>query len=191
MAFKRLPVKKILLVLRLFFECGLSGRAIARSINASPSTVGDYVRRARAAGLSWPLPDGMDEAKLEALLFPAPHEQPRARPLPDWRHVHQELRRKGVAQAIIDGALDERGGGSRPGEDGGIGAGAATSMEAEVQAARRLLDGRSTTLGREADPRRRRQKAYALLARHGFPPDVCRTLAASVVPTGDLDDEGV
>ena len=105
--------------------------------------------------------------------------------------LRQELRRKGVAQGIIDGALDERGSGSRPGEDGGIGAGPASSMEAEVQAARRLLDRRSTTLGREADPRRRRQKAYALLARHGFPPDVCRTLAASVVPTGDLDDEGV
>lgn len=102
-----------------------------------------------------------------------------------------ELRRKGVPRAIIDGALDERGSGSLPGEDGAIEAGPATSMEAEVQAARRLLDRRSTTLGREADPRRRRQKAYALLARHGFPPDVCRTLAASVVPTGDLDDEGV
>jgi len=105
--------------------------------------------------------------------------------------LRQELLRKGVPRAIIDGALDARGSGSRPGEDGATGAGASTSTEAEVQAARRLLDRRAATLGREADPRRRRQKAYALLARHGFPPDVCRALAASVVPTGDLDDEGV
>jgi regulatory protein len=105
--------------------------------------------------------------------------------------LRRELLRKGVPRPIIDGALDERGRGSRPGQDGGTGAVPVTSMEAEVQAAGRLLDRRATTLGREADPRRRRQKAYALLARHGFPPDVCRTLAASVVPPGDLDDEGV
>ena len=55
MAFKRLSMRKIHRVLRLSFEAGLSIRAIARSIQASPSTVGDYIRRARTAGLSWPL----------------------------------------------------------------------------------------------------------------------------------------
>jgi regulatory protein len=105
--------------------------------------------------------------------------------------LRQELLRKGVPRAIIDGALDERGSASRPVEDDGTGAAPATSLEAEVQAARRLLDRRAATLERESDPRRRRQKAYALLARHGFPPDVCRTLAASVAPPGDRDDEGV
>ena len=39
MAFKRLPMRKIHHVLRLFFEAGLSIRAIARSLQASPSTV--------------------------------------------------------------------------------------------------------------------------------------------------------
>jgi transposase len=101
MAFKRLPVRKILLVLRLCFECGLSGRAIARSINASPSTVGDYLRRARVAGLTWPLPEGMDDAKLEALLFPAPQAEPAARPLPNWAEVHRELKRKSVTLALL------------------------------------------------------------------------------------------
>ena len=55
MASKRLSMRKIHRVLRLFFEAGLSIRAIARSIQASPSTVGDYIRRAHTAGLSWPL----------------------------------------------------------------------------------------------------------------------------------------
>lgn len=105
--------------------------------------------------------------------------------------LRQELLRKGVPRDIIDGALDARGSGSDADQDGGPGAGPVTSTEAEVRAARRLLERRAATLEREADPRRRRQRAYALLARHGFPPDVCRTLAASVVPAGDLDDEGV
>ena len=43
-------MRKIHLVLRLFFEAGLSIRAIARSIQASPATVGDYIRRAKAVG---------------------------------------------------------------------------------------------------------------------------------------------
>ena len=34
------------------------------------TTVADHLRRAAAAGLSWPLPDEMDDPALEALLFP-------------------------------------------------------------------------------------------------------------------------
>jgi transposase len=94
-------MRKIYLVLRLFFEAGLSIRAVARSIKASPSTVGDYIRRAKAAGLGWPLPEGMDERALEAKLFPPPKATSIARPLPDWSTVHQELRRKGVTLALL------------------------------------------------------------------------------------------
>ena len=64
-------MRKVHLVLRLFFAAGLSIRAISRSIKASPSTVGDYIRRAEVAGLTWPLPTGMDESALEARLFPS------------------------------------------------------------------------------------------------------------------------
>lgn len=104
MAYKRLSMRKVYLVLRLYFAMQMSIRAIARSINASPSTVGDYVRRARAAGLTWPLPEGLDERTLEARLFPpvkspAPTQSPR--PLPDWAHVHRELKRKGVTLALL------------------------------------------------------------------------------------------
>ena len=72
MAYRRLSMRKIHTVLRLYFAAGLSIRAIGRSIHASPSTVGDYIRRAEVAGLSWPLPHGMDERGLEAALFPPP-----------------------------------------------------------------------------------------------------------------------
>jgi SOS response regulatory protein OraA/RecX len=40
-----------------------------------------------------------------------------------------------------------------------------------------------------ADPRQRRQRAYALLARNGFDPEVCRTVAAEAESDGP--DEGL
>ena len=84
MAFKRLSMRKIHRVLRLFFEAGLSIRAIARSIQASPSTVGEYIRRANTAGLSWPLPERLDERALEGRLFPTAAVSARVeRPIPD------------------------------------------------------------------------------------------------------------
>lgn len=39
---------------------GLGVRQIARNLGLAHSTAGDYLRRARGAGLSWPLPEGMD-----------------------------------------------------------------------------------------------------------------------------------
>ena len=102
MAFKRLSMRKIHRVLRLSFEAGLSIRAIARSIQASPSTVGDYIRRARTAGLSWPLPEGLDERALEARLFPCAEVSARVeRAIPDWTRVHTERRRPGVTLALL------------------------------------------------------------------------------------------
>ena len=75
MAFRRLSMCKIHTTLRLFFEAGLSIRAIARTLRVSPEVpakagMGEYLRRAQVAGLSWPLPEGMDERALEARLFP-------------------------------------------------------------------------------------------------------------------------
>ena len=56
-------MRKIHNTLRLFFEAGLSIRAIARTLRVSPSTVGDYIRRAQVAGLSWPLPEGLQSSQ--------------------------------------------------------------------------------------------------------------------------------
>ena len=51
---------------------------------------------------------------------------------------------------------------------------------ADEAAAYRLIERRQRDLDRIDDPRRRRERAYALLARNGFDPGVCRTVAASV-----------
>ena len=66
------------------------------------TTVADYLVRARAAGLAWPLPDTLDDAALEARLFSsAGPPAARARPLPDWATVHRELRRTGVTLQLL------------------------------------------------------------------------------------------
>lgn len=53
-----------------------------------------YPNRGRLAGLVWPLPEGLDDAVLEALLYPPPPAvAAERRPLPDWAVVHRELRR--------------------------------------------------------------------------------------------------
>jgi transposase len=94
-------MRKIHDVLRLAFEAGLGTRAIARCVNASPATVSDYLRRAKAAGLSWPLPTELNDSALEERLFPPAKPKGNQRPLPDWAEVHRELKRKGVTLALL------------------------------------------------------------------------------------------
>lgn len=95
-------MRRIREVLRLKHELRRSHREIARSLGIANSTVSDYVGRARAAGLSWPLPEGLDDAALEAALFPpAPPSRVR-RPEPDWARVHREHQRhKGVTLQLL------------------------------------------------------------------------------------------
>lgn len=97
MAQERLSMRKIKEVLRLKWACGLPNRAVAASCRISTSSVSDYVSRAKVAGLSWPLPDDLDEAALWARLFPEPVRVAEAPiPVPDWSTLHAELKRKGV-----------------------------------------------------------------------------------------------
>jgi hypothetical protein len=48
-----------------------------------------------------------------------------------------------------------------------------------------LLAKHARALARVADPRQRRQRAYALLARNGFDPETCREAAAAAMIDGD------
>jgi len=83
-------MRKTTEVLRLR-AAGMSARDIARSVGVARSTVGEYLRRADAAEIAWPLPDDLDEEGLWALLFPKATAGAE-RPVPEWSAVHQELR---------------------------------------------------------------------------------------------------
>lgn len=102
MAQERLTMRKIKEVLRLKWECGQSNRAVARSCSISHTTVAEYLKRAQAAGLSWPLPDDLTEDGLYELLFrKAPSSGRLDIPCPDWSVVHRELRKKSVTLRLL------------------------------------------------------------------------------------------
>jgi len=99
---ERLPMQRIKEIIRLSWGCGLSARQVSRSLKVARSTVAEYLRRAGAAGLSWPLPKELDEKALERKLFPAlPYIPASERPVPNWAEVHQELRHKGVTLFLL------------------------------------------------------------------------------------------
>lgn len=93
----------------------------------------------------------------------------RARPRGETVLRH-ELLRKGLDRAVVEALLGERS------DRLGAGPGGAA---ADLAAAARLLERRRSALDREPDPQRRRTRAYALLARNGFDPEVCRAVAAA------------
>ena len=98
----RLSMRRIRDVLRLTYAQGMSERAFATSLGLGKGTVGAYLGRARAAGLTWPVPDALFDDDLELLLFPAaPSVAVGERPVPDWTLMDRELRRPGGTRALL------------------------------------------------------------------------------------------
>ena len=94
MAAQRLSMRKLREILHLS-SLGLSRRAIGRSLNVSHNTAGTYLDRAALAGVGWPKCAALDDAALEAQVFP-PDSTAAPRPMPDWAAYQRELHRKGV-----------------------------------------------------------------------------------------------
>jgi len=92
MAKQRLSMRKIKEVLRLKFNCDLSGHQIAESCQISRSTAADYLDRFEKAGLSWPLPEALSDEELEKKLFPPGASVPSGKPLPDFEYIYRELK---------------------------------------------------------------------------------------------------
>jgi transposase len=88
-------------------SAGVPTREIARLVGSAPSTVRLTIRRFEAAGLTWPLPDDMTDAALEARLFASAGAGPgirrgrRGLAEPDWAAVHRELKRKHVTLSVL------------------------------------------------------------------------------------------
>ncbi len=102
MSRRKLSMRKTREVARLR-ATGLSIRQIARSCRIARSTVSDYLARLDAACLSWPFPPDLSEEDLDARLFTGPEFRgpDRSRPVPDWAHIHKELRRKAVTKQLL------------------------------------------------------------------------------------------
>jgi transposase len=96
-------MRRIRHVLQLHFGARASARVIAREVGVGRSTVQDYLARAAAAGLNWPLAPELTDEALEQLLFPAPGCKPGARryPEPDWASLVREMKRPGVNLSVL------------------------------------------------------------------------------------------
>lgn len=98
---ERTPMRKIREVLRLKWSSQLSNRAIANGCSIARSTVAECLERAANAGLSWPLPEDLDDAALERLLYPPVVCSDAVRAQPDWSLVQKEMKRKGMTLALL------------------------------------------------------------------------------------------
>src|SRR5829696_10015852 len=71
---ERLSMRKVREVLRLRHTLGMSLRQISEATGIGKTVVGEYVRRAGVIGITWPVPEEIDDAELERRLFPVPGE---------------------------------------------------------------------------------------------------------------------
>jgi regulatory protein len=154
--------------------------AAARFLEARPRSVSEVRRRLGRAGYRSELVEGAivrlgelgfldDEAFGRAWV----ESRDRARPRGEIA-LRRELSLKGVDRSIVNDLLEERREAAAADPATGSGTGP------DVDAARRLIARNERALARITDPRKRRQRAYALLARNGFDPETCRHIAAAV-----------
>lgn len=167
--------------------------AAARFLEVRSRSVSEVRRRLGGAGYRAELVDGaiarMTELGMlddEAFARTWVESRDRARPRGE-RAIREELRLKGIDRETVDLVLGERRdralltGNSGGGDDDG------QPPSADRTAAERLLTKNARALARVVDPRQRRQRAYALLARHGFDPETCREVAAALTEApGDV-----
>ena len=150
--------------------------AALRFLEARARSEAEVRRRLTSAGYRSDLVDGAvvrlaelgildDEAFARAWV----ESRDRARPRGE-RALRRELSLKGIDRDVQDEVLDDR-----RDEDADV----------DLEAARRLLARNARSLDRVADPRARRQRAYALLARNGFDPDVCRLASSELAAVDD------
>jgi regulatory protein len=155
--------------------------AAARFLEVRARSVAEVRRRLAQAGYRTDLVEGaiqrltelgmLDDATFARTWI---ESRDRARPRGEIA-LRRELALKGVDRAVVKELLDERRDDSEA--EGGV----------DLAAAERLLARHERTLARETDPRSRRRKAYALLARNGFSPEVSATMAART--TDSVNDE--
>jgi regulatory protein len=166
--------------------------AAARFLEARSRSVHEVRRRLGGAGYRSELVEGaiarMTELGMlddEAFARAWVESRDRARPRGE-RAIREELRLKGIDRETVDIVLGERR--DRAAEAGAGDDDDSEPPSADRTAAERLLAKGARALARVTDPRQRRQRAYALLARHGFDPETCRDVAATLADDPDASD---
>jgi regulatory protein len=150
--------------------------AALRFLEARSRSVAEVRRRLARAGYQPDLVEGaitrlvelgmLDDAAFGAAWL---ESRDRARPRGE-RALRQELRLKGLDGALVDELLGER---------------AAAGDDVDRGAAERVLARHAAALARVADPRVRRQRAYALLARNVFYPETCAAAVLAFLADGE------
>jgi regulatory protein len=161
--------------------------AALRFLEARARSVAEVRRRLIQAGYQPALVEGaiarlVDLRMLDDEAFARSWVESRDRARPrGQRALRQELAVKGIERSVVAALLEER-----AGLDG--------AAERDVAAAVALLERHRRPLERDADPRHRRQKAYALLARHGFDAETCADAIRRswmTTPVDESDGDGV
>ena len=163
--------------------------AAARALESRQLSIAELRRRLRLAGYATELVEAtitrlVDLGYLDDDAFARAwvDSRDRARPRGE-RALRTELDRKGVDRAVVDTVLDDRRATGDSSTDDG--------PSADEAAATRLIARHAAAFGRVSDPRARRQRAYGLLARNGFDPDVAmrvsRTVDAAAEPESQAD----
>jgi len=162
----------------------------ARYLEARPRSVDEVRRRLSRLGYREDLVEAAitrlsDLHYLDDDAFARAWVESRDRSRPRGEHaLRRELELKGVDRAVVAAVLDDRRAATPGGTDAGGDAwagGADVASSPDDTAAERLLRRRLPAILREVDPRRRRQRAYALLARSGFAPDLCSSVSRRVL----------
>jgi regulatory protein len=158
--------------------------AAARFLEARPRSVHEVRYKLTTMGYRPALVDEVvvrltDLRYLDDEAFTRAWVESRDRARPRGEHaLRRELQLKGVDAALVGEVLDQRREEARANDEaGGVGA----PVGPDAAAAERLLRKKLPAILREADLRRRRQRAYALLARSGFAPDVCASVSRAVL----------
>lgn len=165
--------------------------AALRFLEARPRSVHEVRRRLADAGYRAELIDGAVERLLalgilddQAFARAWVESRDRAHPRGE-RALRRELWLKGIDRDVADPVIAERAEVTTGPGDPAV----ESTARPDEEAARRLLARHERALARVADPRARRQRAYALLARNGFDPDVASTMSATLVRDTSSDDE--
>ncbi len=160
--------------------------AAARFLEARQRSVHEVRRHLAASAYPEPLIEQAIERLIELRMlddetFARSWVESRDRAHPRGQQaLRRELFLKGIDRATVESVFEDR---ARSAADAASEEpdGLADQASPDAQAATRLLARRSGALIRIEDPRVRRQRAYALLARNGFDAEVCREVSVRFV----------